>query len=101
MQLSRLFIPVILIVLGSVCLRAGAADVPNLPMTDIVYANQEKFQILHCGIDGAWGDFLGTMDLLTVGNPSIILRFPEGPFIDELSDTLSNFTQTTLEDAQP
>ncbi len=59
------------------------------------FASQGKFQILHAGIDDEWGD-LSVFAL----SPNPQIRFPDGPFIGEIADTLSNFTTGTLEDAQ-
>lgn len=79
-----------------------------------VYANKGKFQILHPGRDEAWGVFpmvnpMNTTQLIASdsyhnsGNTSNLLRlfFPEGPWTLDLADTLTNFTDGTLEDAQP
>lgn len=65
-----------------------AAAGPN----DFLLVQQGKFQILHAGIDDAWGNF----DDIRKG----ILLFPNGPFIGDTADTLSNFSTGTLEDAQ-
>jgi prepilin-type N-terminal cleavage/methylation domain-containing protein len=66
--------------------------------SDYVFANNGKFQILHCGIDDAWGPEFENMGnqprLLETGNQ--VLTFPEGPFIGEIEDTLTNFTDGTL-----
>ena len=83
-------------------LRAGAANPASPLPTDIAYANQGKFQILHAGIDDTWGPFAETMDIVrNQNNLAAILRFPEGPFIAELADTQCNFSTNTFEDAQP
>ncbi len=75
----------------------------NAPLTlrDIRYANEGKCQVLCCGLDDVWGNFsVFFVDSST--NPSNILLYPDGPFIGELGDTISNFTNnTTLADDQP
>jgi prepilin-type N-terminal cleavage/methylation domain-containing protein len=68
----------------------------------IEFANQGKFQLLHSGLDDTWGDStafsLGNKD--SVVDPTVITTFPEGPFIGDIADTLTNFTTGTLEDEQ-
>jgi type II secretory pathway pseudopilin PulG len=58
---------------------------------DIRYANEDKYQILHAGVDDDWGDFT------QVGT----IMYPDGPFTAELGDTVVNFDERTLQDAQP
>jgi hypothetical protein len=67
--------------------------------SDIRYANEDKYQILHAGVDDDWGDFT-QIDLPNGPNDSVIL-YPDGPFTAELGDTVVNFDQRTLQDAQP
>jgi prepilin-type N-terminal cleavage/methylation domain-containing protein len=67
------------------------ANVTNLAQA-VIFANKGKFQILHAGIDDAWGN----MALLAPGGG---LVYPSGPFIGELSDNLANFTTGTLAEA--
>ena len=89
-------------------MRANA-PVP-LPATNklqyLEYVNPDKFQILHCGLDDAWGDFSltgsgGQLDL-SATNGAVLpnLLFPTGPFIGDIADTVGNFGTGTLEDAQ-
>jgi len=59
--------------------------------SDIRYANEDKYQILHAGVDDDWGDFT------QVGT----IKYPDGPFTAELGDTVVNFDPRTLQDAQP
>ena len=84
----------------------------NPTIQDIRYANEDKFQILHAGVDDDWGgDFNGDnsfFDLTHVNfaTPSAILPpatllYPDGPFTAELGDTVVNFDPRTLQDAQP
>jgi hypothetical protein len=76
---------------------------PGSPNEKAVFIESEKFQILHCGIDEAWGeDFDRTSYEQYVNNRDQFLNFPEGPFTGEIADTIVNFTtETKLEDAQP
>ena len=65
----------------------------------------QGFQILHCGLDDLWGDFstdTGAGGQLSLGNTNYIPRllFPDGPFIGDIADTVSNFYGGTLEDEQ-
>jgi prepilin-type N-terminal cleavage/methylation domain-containing protein len=87
--------------------------VPGNPTTqDVRYANEDKFQILHAGVDDDWGGDIDSdsslFDPLRVNftNPSASLSpgtilYPDGPFTAELGDTVVNFDQRTLQDAQP
>jgi hypothetical protein len=67
------------------------------------YATPDKFQILHCGLDGLWGDeFERTSYEQFTDDSSLFLAFPEGPFTGDMADTIVNFTtESTLEDSQP
>jgi prepilin-type N-terminal cleavage/methylation domain-containing protein len=72
----------------------------NLPR-DIIFQESPKFQILHCGLDDAWGDFTLMRVLPTFTTPNDlekVLRFPEGPFTGDLADTLTNFTDGEIAD---
>lgn len=63
------------------------------------YVNQGKFQIYHPGLDDTWGNF--SQAKLTPQQDVIpTLLFPTGPFTGDLADTLSNFADGTLENAQ-
>ena len=66
---------------------------------DIAFANDGKFQILHCGLDDIWGGQFIQFSLVDQG-PENVLTLPEGPFIGDIADTLTNFTTGTLEAAQ-
>lgn len=55
------------------------------------FVNQDKFQILHPGLDDDWDE----ANAQTFGK----VLFPEGPFIGPVADTLTNFTDGTLESA--
>jgi prepilin-type N-terminal cleavage/methylation domain-containing protein len=97
--------------------RNQSADVNEPPATPlkvppIRFANEGKFQILHCGIDDEWGDEIldrtsahgveEAMGLAKTAYVSSYLLFPTGPFTDATADTIANFvTQSRLEDAQP
>jgi prepilin-type N-terminal cleavage/methylation domain-containing protein len=69
----------------------------------VLYATPDKFQILHCGIDGEWGEeFERTSYSQFLDDPSLFLAFPNGPFTGDIADTIVNFTtESTLEDSQP
>jgi prepilin-type N-terminal cleavage/methylation domain-containing protein len=70
----------------------------------IQFANQDKFQILHCGLDEEWGDAFEEMSAHGVSNPRELdsyLIFPDGPFTGEVADTITNFSEGTLEASQP
>ncbi|HMP05782.1 MAG TPA: prepilin-type N-terminal cleavage/methylation domain-containing protein [Lacipirellulaceae bacterium] len=71
--------------------RTVAAD-----LSDFVFANLDKFQILHCGLDDDWGNF-GSSASGSGVTVNDILVFPEGPYIGPNADTLTNFTDGTLE----
>jgi prepilin-type N-terminal cleavage/methylation domain-containing protein len=84
--------------------QSAASGVP------IQFANHGKFQVLHSGIDDAWGaEILERTSAHGVveagGNPTMegaYLLFPTGPFTDEAADTVVNFAQQArIEDAQP
>lgn len=66
----------------------------------IQFANQDKFQILHAGVDDAWGDF-EPMSLAHIVPPEQVLVFPNGPFTGDVADTIVNFSDSTLEASQP
>jgi hypothetical protein len=75
----------------------------------IEFVNSGKFQILHCGLDEAWGteafERMSAIGLEQKGgdpkNVNEYLLFPDGPFTDEVADTIVNFTNTTrIEDSQ-
>jgi hypothetical protein len=73
------------------------SDVPP-----IQFINPDKFQIIHCGDDDAWGD--DAFERMTLHDglpPEELLLFPTGPFIGEIADTIVNFTtERKIEDAQ-
>ena len=73
----------------------NTANAPTVQ--DIVYVNKDKFQILHPGLDDTWGNFNALSMADTGGNP---MTFPEGPFIGDIGDTLTNFTSGPIEDEQ-
>jgi len=68
----------------------------------VLFANADKFQVLHCGIDDRWGDLADYASYDTyVNNRNLFLAYPTGPFTGDLADTVVNFvTQSRLEDAQ-
>ena len=87
-------------------LREGAADVNvggaagATEFKNVVFVNQGKCQIIHAGLDDAWGDeSFEQMSCQEAGDADSLLLYPTGPFIGEIADTLSNFSEGTLEDA--
>jgi len=82
--------------------RRSDTNQTNVPRIEFV--NPDKFQVLHCGIDDAWGEeAFEAMSPHKVGtnNPDDYLLFPTGPFTGDVADTIVNFApQTRLEDAQ-
>jgi prepilin-type N-terminal cleavage/methylation domain-containing protein len=101
--------------------RVQGRDANGVPLT-FKFANEGKFQILHCGIDGIWGDVetittgkdgqpehLNFLRLDINGDKQItpeerkaVIVFPEGPWVAGLGDTQVNFTtEMTVEDAKP
>jgi prepilin-type N-terminal cleavage/methylation domain-containing protein len=83
--------------------RTGYRATANGPgRKDIVFANNKKFQILHAGLDDAWGvEFADVGQQPNVTNPAQLLLFPDGPFLGEIADTLTNFTDGPIGDEQP
>jgi prepilin-type N-terminal cleavage/methylation domain-containing protein len=65
------------------------------------FANDKKFQILHCGIDDDWGPMTRFSTDPNVNSPEMLLTYPTGPFTGALADTITNFSEGTLEDSQP
>ncbi|TWT88984.1 hypothetical protein Mal64_24750 [Pseudobythopirellula maris] len=79
--------------------NTNAASATNRPFN---FAGDGKFQILHGGIDGAYGSFprvveAGGGQFELQGN----ITYPEGPWTLDLADTLSNLSDSTLANAQP
>jgi hypothetical protein len=60
---------------------------------------------LHCGIDDAWGEEsferMTAENVVPANDPNAYLLYPDGPFTGDVADTLTNFSEGTLEDAQP
>jgi prepilin-type N-terminal cleavage/methylation domain-containing protein len=84
-------------------LRSGAVAVGGTPR-NLTFVNQKKFQLLHAGLDDAWGNFspMGIPPRLpATAAVNDLLLFPTGPFLDEVADTLTNFAEGPLEDSQP
>jgi prepilin-type N-terminal cleavage/methylation domain-containing protein len=75
----------------------------NSPTTPAQYINPDKFQIIHCGIDEEWD--VAAFERMSMHPPidyANFLYFPEGPFVGEIADTITNFaSETRIEDAQP
>ena len=70
---------------------------------DLVYANDGKFQVIHSGIDDAWGTWsrvsVAGSDPVASVDPQVVV-YPVGPFVGDDSDNLANFANGTLADAQ-
>ncbi|TWU28286.1 type II secretion system protein [Bythopirellula polymerisocia] len=86
-------------------LREGFSTSNTPAPKDIVFVNKGKFQILHSGLDDAWGSFkpfsiLNASGNVNTGDASGVFLFPTGPFTGDVADTLTNFTPGTLESAQ-
>jgi prepilin-type N-terminal cleavage/methylation domain-containing protein len=65
------------------------------------YANKEKFQILHAGVDDEWGNMSVFAPRYGGVTPNAnFLSYPAGPFTGEIADTVVNFSTGTLEDSQ-
>jgi prepilin-type N-terminal cleavage/methylation domain-containing protein len=75
--------------------RQGMSPSAPLQAKDIALANGPRYQILHPGLDDAWGDFT-YMSMQTPLND--LQLFPEGPFTGELADTLTNFADGEIAD---
>jgi prepilin-type N-terminal cleavage/methylation domain-containing protein len=71
----------------------------------IDFANAGKFQIIHSGIDDAWGESdFQRMSVCGVAVPTdatSYLLFPNGPFTGDIADTLTNFSTSRVANAQP
>ncbi len=79
-------------------LREGLSTPQN--MRDIIYVNKSKFQILHPGLDDIWGDSFVGFSIHNAGTAEEVLRFPIGPFLGDMADTVGNFGTGTLADEQ-
>ena len=80
-------------------LREGISLSANPGIDQLVYVNEGSFQVLHSGIDDAWGDWTA-MSVVGKSAASEVQLFPIGPFLGEAADSLTSFTSSTLEDAQ-
>ncbi len=89
-------------------LPAQAAETePEIQFVE--YVNQGKFQILHSGLDNAWGNFRagrkdqngvdGELDV-EQSDPRVIpaLLYPNGPFLGDVADTLGHMFGGELAD---
>jgi prepilin-type N-terminal cleavage/methylation domain-containing protein len=72
------------------------------PNERLAFANLDKFQILHCGIDDEWGTDL--FDHTSYGqyktDKTKFLAYPTGPFTGDVADTIVNFSEATLAASQ-
>jgi len=82
--------------------REGFNSSTTPTVSDIVFVNNRKFQILHAGLDDAWGNFsaMSMANAASASNASAVMVFPTGPFIGDIADTVGNFMTGTLEDEQ-
>ena len=80
-------------------LRQGVSTPSN--MNDFVFVNSGKCQILHAGLDDAWGtrNFGGSFTNLS-NPPASYILYPSGPFVGDAADTLANFADGPLADSQ-
>ncbi len=69
----------------------------NESKTKIVFANKGKCQILHTGTDGEWGEGFFDFKYLTNQDPKLLIG--EGPFVEDVADTLSNFLGGMFKDS--
>lgn len=78
--------------------RSGSAGATLLYQ----FANKGAFQILHPGVDREWIETPRVTG--TLANPPVQMTtevlYPDGPWTGELADTLTNFTDGTIESAQ-
>jgi len=83
-------------------LREGFDGTQDPTVGDIVFTSRDKYQILHCGTDDIWGNFISfSIKQAASGNNALgVVVAPAGPFIGNVADTLSNFMPGTLEDKQ-
>lgn len=77
-------------------LRSGATSITGYP--DVTFVNQGKYQILHAGLDGLWGSFDFLRSNQVAANQLTPL-YPTGPFIGEMGDNLTNFSDGELANA--
>ncbi|MEM9353601.1 MAG: prepilin-type N-terminal cleavage/methylation domain-containing protein [Planctomycetota bacterium] len=78
---------------------------PSPQIQFVEYVNQGKFQLLHSGLDNAWGNFGFASDggvdgRLTMDNADLVpaLLYPDGPFLGDIADTLGHFYGGELAD---
>jgi hypothetical protein len=77
-------------------LRQGVTNPTGLG--DYVFVNQGKFQVMHAGLDDDWGsDSFQAMSVAKNGANAIY--YPAGPFIGPIADTLTNFSNGTIEES--
>jgi prepilin-type N-terminal cleavage/methylation domain-containing protein len=65
--------------------------------TPVQFENAKSFQVLHSGLDNAWGDYTR----LAWRKDGKFLLYPSGPFTEDFADNLVNFSRGTLEDSEP
>ena len=88
--------------------RPDAPEAVQNQLQNIEYVEKGRFQILHAGVDGFWGDFSAAGGELNVApsnpapidNHNVTFLFPTGPFLGDIADNLGNFITGNLESAQ-
>ncbi len=86
---------------GIKTLREGLSAPDN--MSDIIFVNKGTFQILHPGLDDIWGEESFerfSLHIYSANEYAEVLRFPTGPFLNDIADTVGNFMTGTLADEQ-
>jgi prepilin-type N-terminal cleavage/methylation domain-containing protein len=102
--------------------RVSQRDASGAPLL-FKFVNEGKFQIMHSGFDGLWGDHVAhfwdcphvnkfpgpdyqnfmRLDIdfdgeVTLEERKAMIVYPDGPWLDDLADTFVNFTTGTVED---
>lgn len=77
---------------GPLMQRSDKANPESAAREDLKYVQQGRFQLLHAGFDGEWGDWSA------IRSGAIIA--PQGPFQSDIADTLAHFRDGTFEDMQ-
>jgi prepilin-type N-terminal cleavage/methylation domain-containing protein len=89
---------------GTFPTNANAAQADSY-QNNVVFVDQGKFQILHSGLDDAWGDDFARMSLSNapygwgtaqLGGAPQLLLYPTGPFLGDIADNLTSVADGTL-----
>jgi hypothetical protein len=95
---------------GGVFPQSTNPSQPDSYQNNVVFVDQGKFQILHSGLDDAWGDDFARMSLSSSpygwGTATVpgsgdnqLLLYPTGPFLGDMSDNLTSVGDGTLAEA--